>query len=56
MGMIPDSRQIGDGDGDGDRGFRALPPGTVLLEASRAESAEVRPGGLVGHLGQLVPL
>ncbi len=32
MGMIPDARQIG----DGDWGFRALPPGpgTVLLEAS----------------------
>jgi hypothetical protein len=24
MGMIPDPRQIGDGGGDGDRGFRAL--------------------------------
>ena len=24
VGMIPDPRQIGDGDGDRDRGFRAL--------------------------------
>ena len=29
-GSIPDPRQIGDGDGDGDRGFRALLAGTSI--------------------------
>ncbi len=45
-GSIPDPRRIGDGDGDGDRGFRAL-PGLVLSAAPTPSLSQLAEHGQI---------